>query len=97
VQVRVRIARSPSESSIDGFPLWHLQVGLVYAIPAAVATLMIVEGWAEPVVDDAEPTLPMVKFDVARPRRERRRRYMSLSRLRQELGIAADRRRRWRS
>jgi hypothetical protein len=83
----------PTETSIDGFPLWHLEVGRVYAVPAALATLLIVEGWAVPVIESAEPTLPPIRFNIIRPPRERRRRFLSVTRLRSELGIAADRRR----
>jgi hypothetical protein len=90
--VHVRIVRRPTETSVDGFPLWHLEVGLVYAVPAALATLLIVEGWAEPVAESTEPTLPPITFNIIRPR-ERRRRFLSVARLRSELGIAADRRR----
>jgi len=54
---------------------------------------MIVEGWAEPLVDrSADPTLPPIQFTQVRPR-ERRRRLYSNWRLRTELGLAADRRR----
>jgi hypothetical protein len=90
--VHVRITRRPTETSIDGFPLWHFDVGRVYAVPAALATLLIVEGWAEPVAESAEPTLPPITFNVIRPS-ERRRRFLSVARLRSEYGIAADRRR----
>jgi hypothetical protein len=90
--VHVRIVRRPTETSVDGFPLWHLEVGRVYAVPASLATLLIVEGWAEPVAESAEPTLPPITFNIIRPR-EPRRRFLSVSRLRSELGIAADRRR----
>lgn len=72
--------------------LSHLEVGIVYAVPAPLATLMIVEGWAEPIVDNLEPRLPAFKLDYTRPR-ERRQRTYSHWRLRVELGLAADRRR----
>jgi hypothetical protein len=77
---------------IDGIPLSHFEVGAVYAVPTALATLMIVEGWAEPVVEMVEPKLPRISFTLPVPR-ERRRRVYSDWRLRVELGLAADRRR----
>jgi hypothetical protein len=87
------MTRRPTEESIDGIPLWYLEVGRVYAFPAEIATLLVVEGWADPVVEEVEPTLPAIRFNVARVR-ERRRRFNTAARLRRELGIAADRRRR---
>jgi hypothetical protein len=69
------------------------KVGLVYALPASLATLMIVEGWAEPMVEAADPALPPVKFHLMKPQ-ERRRRIYTDTYLRTHLGLAADRRRR---
>jgi hypothetical protein len=90
--VRVRITNPPTQAAIDGISLSGFEVGAVYAVPALLATLMIVEGWAEPVVETVEPKLPAVKFDILGPRERRRRVYSDL-RLRVELGLAADRRR----
>jgi hypothetical protein len=78
---------------IDGISLSLFEVGAVYAVPTALATVMIVEGWAEPVLETVEPKLPPIKFDIIGPRERRRRVYSDL-RLRVELGLAADRRRR---
>ena len=89
----VRIIRQPSEASIDGIMLSQFEVGIVYALPVELATVMIVEGWAYPVTESAEPKLPEIKFNLVGPR-ERRRRVYTNSALRTELGIAADRRRR---
>jgi hypothetical protein len=91
--VRIRVVNAPGEESIDGISLSHLRVGFVYSLPAALATLMIVEGWAEPVTEDVEPTLPTITFQLPR-RRERRRRVLGGAALRRQFGIAADRRRR---
>jgi hypothetical protein len=91
--VRIRITSPPTEASVDGFQLSQFRVGLVYSVPASLATLMIVEGWAEAVFEDVEPTLPPVKFTV-HARRERRQRIYSDAYLRTHLGLAADRRRR---
>jgi uncharacterized protein (DUF2342 family) len=66
-------------------------VGRVYSVPASLATVMIVEGWADPLMENANPTLPDIKL-VTSPH-DRRRRSLSDSQLRIELGIVADRRR----
>lgn len=95
--MRVRLIRQPTEAIIDGISLTQFEVGVVYALPPELATLMIVEGWAEPVDDTVEAKLPPIKFDIVVPREvvplERRRRTYSDWRLRVELGLAADRRR----
>jgi hypothetical protein len=91
--VRVRIVTPPTDTIVDGIALSQFKVGFVYALPAALATLLIVEGWAEPIMGADAPTLPAITFDVHRPQ-ERRRRVLTDARLRLELGIAADRRRR---
>jgi len=74
--------------SLTGYKTGH-----VYALPVELATLMIVEGWAEPVVDvDAAPDLPPFRLQtLVFPRRTRRRRYSSPL-LDTRLGIAAERR-----
>jgi hypothetical protein len=90
--VRIRITKPPTEPSVDEIPLARFRVGLVYSVPAPLATLMIVEGWAEPVIEALEPTLPPFTFNVT-PVRERRRRIYSDKYLRTHLGLVADRRR----
>ena len=93
VERRGRVKIQPTLETVDGVSLARFKPGLVYAVPTSLATLMIVEGWAEPVGDDAECTLPEITFHALRPH-ERRRRTLSPGRLSRELGIAADRRRR---
>lgn len=90
--MRVRITSPPTEESVDGIPLSQYKVGAVYDVPTLLATLMIVEGWAEPLVESIDPTLPQIRFKVFTP--ERRRRTLTDADLRTQLGIAADRRRR---
>jgi hypothetical protein len=89
--MRVRITRPPTSASIDGISLWRFRAGNVYALPPPIATLMIVEGWALPVADSFEPTLPAISFRLDAPV-ERRRRVFSRQRLHTEPGLAADRR-----
>jgi hypothetical protein len=88
----VRITRRPSQDNVDGISLSCFKVGLVYALPVPLATLMISEAWAVPVSESNAVTLPEIKFQTF-PSRERRLRVLSHRRLRLELGIAADRRR----
>ena len=91
--MRVRIIRRPTESTIDGISLAQFELGAVYALPVELATVMIVEGWAEPVAAWIEPKLPAIRFSLVGAR-ERRRRMYSDWRLRAQLGLASDRRRR---
>ena len=91
--MRVRIIRPPSEESVDGVDVSAFRVGRVYSIPMALATLMIVERWAEPLIDDGDATLPPITFQLPTLIRERRRRQRGGARFDPGLGIAADRRR----
>jgi hypothetical protein len=88
----VRITRQPNQDSVDGISLSAFKVGLTYSLPVSLATLMIAEGWAVPVAESDDITLPEIKLQVF-PARDRRRRTLTDYRLRVELGIAADRRR----
>jgi hypothetical protein len=90
--VQVRITRAPTYDTVDGISLGHFRIGRVYGLPAPLATLMIVEGWAVPVTDEKDVTLPSIAF-MFRPARERRRRLLS-SGFRRDRSLAADRRRR---
>ena len=88
----VRITTLPTQISVDGIRLSRFKMGCVYSLPSSLATLMIVEGWAEPVVESGDLTLPEFSLTVL-PSPDRRRRARTSRRLR-ALGIAADRRRR---
>jgi hypothetical protein len=92
-KMRVRITAQPTQTSVDGISLSGFKPGSVYSLPASLATLLIVEGWAEPMSESGDSTLPPITFTLF-PRPERRRRTLTPLRLRAELGIAADRRRR---
>jgi hypothetical protein len=104
--VRVRIISRPTEASVDGVGLSDFRAGCVYALPTELATLMIVEGWAEPIDGDADPVLPEFHFNIVRPAprilrpqprilgtepRRLRRRHFSDSSMTPHLGLAADR------
>ena len=90
--MQVRITKAPTYETVDGISLGHFRVGCVYGLPPPLATLMIVEGWAVPVTDEKDVTLPSIAF-MFTPVRERRRRLRSPS-VRSERTLAADRRRR---
>ncbi len=46
--MRLRICRRP-QGSIDGVALDHFQIGLIYDIGTQVASVLLAEGWAEPI------------------------------------------------
>jgi hypothetical protein len=90
--VQVRVTKAPTYDTVDGIPLGHFRVGCVYGLPAPLATLMIVEGWAVPVTNEKDVTLPSIAF-MFTPVQERRQR-MTSSGLRRDRSLAAERRRR---
>ena len=55
--MRLRISRR-LQGSIDGVAIDHLQIGLIYEIGTQIASVLLAEGWAEPVgaADDALPS-----------------------------------------
>jgi hypothetical protein len=77
--LRVRIITQPTEVTIDGLRVADFKPGHVYALPVELATLMIVEGWAEPIMNDEAPDLPPFRFAIIPfvPRRTRPRRFTS--------------------
>jgi hypothetical protein len=48
--MRLRISRR-LQGSIDGVAIDHLQPGVIYEIGTHVASVLLAEGWAEPVAD----------------------------------------------
>jgi hypothetical protein len=53
--MRIRIVQKPSLVEIDGVDLDHFQVGTEYDLGNTLASLMLAEGWAEPIPLDAPP------------------------------------------
>jgi DNA-binding response OmpR family regulator len=47
--MRLRICRR-LQGSIDGVALDHFQIGLIYEIGTQIASVLLAEGWAEPVL-----------------------------------------------
>src|SRR5438093_12236735 len=64
--MRLRIRRR-LQGSIDGVAIDHLQMGLIYEIGSQIASVLLAEGWAEP-VSAAESTLSTPRLP---PQRER--------------------------
>ena len=93
--VRIRIITPPTEASIDGLGLSDFKVGCVYAVPSELATVMIVEGWAEPFDGNVDPVLPAFQFQIfpVAIRRARRRRFTHKL-LARNAGLAAERKKR---
>jgi CheY-like chemotaxis protein len=54
--MRLRIRRRP-HGSIDGVAIDHLQIGLTYEVGTQVASVLLAEGWAEP-IGAADAALP---------------------------------------
>ncbi|MBI3263869.1 MAG: hypothetical protein HYZ58_12065 [Acidobacteria bacterium] len=61
--MKVRITQQLS-GSIDGIQLDHFYPGHVYDIGATLGSVMLAEGWAEPVPDEEAPMAP-ADSDVA--------------------------------
>jgi hypothetical protein len=53
--MRIRIVQTPGVTGLDGVDLRHFQVGTEYDVGRALASVMLTEGWAEPVPIDAPP------------------------------------------
>lgn len=89
--MRVRLTKAPTYDTVDGISLTQFRVGCVYGLPASLATLLIVEGWAVPATDATDVTLPSITF-MFPPERERRQRLRSPG-IPRDRSLAADRRR----
>jgi hypothetical protein len=62
--MRIRIVQNPSIDSVDGIRLDSFQVGEEYAVGNSIGSLMLAEGWAEPVpLDQPAPYVPFSEMD----------------------------------
>src|SRR5581483_1660634 len=50
-----RVIHTPSVSAIDGIDLRPYRAGLEYEVGTTVGSLLLLNGWAEPVVDGKPP------------------------------------------
>jgi hypothetical protein len=63
--LRIQIVQTPTELSIDGVRLDRFEPGNQYEVGNSLGALMLAEGWAVPVADDA-PAL-VVPFSETDP------------------------------
>ena len=55
--MRIRVIQRPSATSVDGLELNRFEPGQVYDVGTAMGSLMLSEGWAEPVATETpQPT-----------------------------------------
>jgi hypothetical protein len=102
--LRIRIIQKPERPSIDGIRLDRFQPGLLYEVGTSLGTLLLCEGWAEPIPDDDPALLLPLKqpesdtlADVLKEKPGPRRLLTKSPSLAARLGIAADAKRRKRT
>ena len=62
--LRIRIVRTPTTPEIDGIRLDSFRLGDEYEVGNALGSLLLAEGWAEPVALNAErPIVPFTAND----------------------------------
>jgi hypothetical protein len=49
--MRIRITQKPRNASVDGVRLDGFELGREYEVGTSIGSVMLSEGWAEPVVD----------------------------------------------
>jgi len=91
--IRIRIVQQPTISDIDGISLDRFELGMEYQAGNIVASLLLPEGWAEPVPLDAPLSPSFTEGEPIDPTRVLARRpdlVRQLHRPRTERAIAAD-------
>ena len=53
--MRIRIVHKPTLDDLDGVDLRHFQVGAEYDLGSTLASVLLAEGWAEPIPLEAPP------------------------------------------
>ena len=53
--MRIRIVQKPPVDDLEGIDLRHFQVGTEYELGNTLASVLLAEGWAEPIPLDAPP------------------------------------------
>jgi len=56
--MRIRVIQRPSATSVDGLELNRFEPGQVYDVGTAMGSLMLSEGWAEPVATETPAPAP---------------------------------------
>jgi hypothetical protein len=92
--LRIKIVQRPPSTSIESIRLDRFEPGYEYEVGSLLGSLMLAEGWAEPVEDDAPASLE-APGDPSSPAETRTRRPPNLIRevyrpYLDRLGIAAD-------
>jgi hypothetical protein len=75
-EMRVRIVSKPTTDCIDGIQLRQFHLGVEYELGSRLAELMIVEGWAQPVLES-----PSVSSAAPAPSSEGRERRTNILRV----------------
>jgi hypothetical protein len=57
--MRIRVLHRPAFAAVDGIDLKHFVPGHVYDVGTSLGTLMLAEGWASPVENDAPLEAPV--------------------------------------
>lgn len=61
--MRIRVVQRPTTLVVDGIELKHFVPGQKYEVGTALGTLMLAEGWAEPLSDDEPIVEPFSDSD----------------------------------
>ena|SRR2546428_14113072 len=62
--MRIRIIQRPAESCIDGLQMDRFVPGYQYEVGTALGSLLLSEGWAEPVwLQEPDATVPLRETD----------------------------------
>ena len=61
--MRIRVIQRPSAASVDGFELHRFEPGCLYDVGTSLGSLMLSEGWAEPVATE----IPAPPVSIAEP------------------------------
>ena len=57
--MRIRVIRRPSATSVDGLELDRFEPGRLYDVGTSLGSLMLSEGWAEPVATETASPAPL--------------------------------------
>jgi hypothetical protein len=66
--MRIRVVQRPTTRVVDGIDLKHFEPGEKYDVGTGLGTLMLAEGWAEPVDGDEVLPAPFSDADPYTPR-----------------------------
>jgi hypothetical protein len=58
VKMRIRVLHRPALAAVDGIDLTHFVPGRAYDVGTSLGALMLAEGWAAPIENDAPEAAP---------------------------------------